>query len=151
MDIHYINEIQQIQFITPDEGWAISRLPHDNSSALVHFRNNNWQIGSVFPGIKLNDLEMVSLEEGWAAGEYYCDRRGVILHYEQRTWSIVKNVANAVRSITMVSPTDGWAIATDDLRSCSSLLRCQDGIWIPYNPEYSYLHEALLISKGTLP
>ena len=58
----------------------------------------------------LYGVDMVSAADGWAVNGY----PGKILHWDGQAWSVVFDVPyGRLLSLSMLSPTDGWAAGGD--------------------------------------
>lgn len=97
----------------------------------------------VLPGILLSAVQMLSPSEGWAVGEKEATQdlengatgmtyNGVILHYTNGRWAVSATHPLAyLYSISMVSPTEGWAAGTD-YSTFPLLLHYTGGRWVRF-------------------
>ena len=111
-----------LSMVSPSEGWLVGTHSTTQASSplLLHYFNgrlfqvNNLalHITSSVP-IFLNRIVMLSATEGWAVGIYQptitCSG-SFLLHYTGGQWRQDTTLADTdFRSITFVSPTNGWA------------------------------------------
>ena len=82
---------------------------------------------------------MVSGGEGWAVGA-----KGTILHFAGGTWQVYASpTAKDLRSVTMVSASEGWAVGDE------TILHYSDGAWQLFaNPAGTVLTSVAMVSAG---
>ena len=76
--------LQDVHFISSNEGWAVGFDPPNGRGVLLHYLNGSWT--SVTPPYissswELWDVHFTSSNEGWAVGIDDTNKRGVLLHY----------------------------------------------------------------------
>jgi hypothetical protein len=85
---------------------------------IINYDGTSWTeqritlaFGQQLPGaIQLNGIAMLSPSEGFAVGDISNSSSGVILHYAGGRWSVQSTVDEYLYSISLRSPTDGWAV-----------------------------------------
>lgn len=99
-------QIGQLSMLSPHDGWAVSYArgystpPH---VSLLHYDGSTWSPANT-GGMPFMHIAMFSSSEGWAAG-----LDGVIARFYDGMWTRWPTTAPGdIRSITMVSPTEGW-------------------------------------------
>lgn len=104
-----------------EQAWAVGE-----NNLIVHWDGTEWtemdnpvrQPNAPAPGMQLVEISMISPEEGWAVGgNVFGNTQGVIMHYRQDVWKLeydTGEVPAMIGSVTMVSPTLGWATGMRD-------------------------------------
>lgn len=128
--------LTSISMDSPTDGWAIGMNNYDQSQdrlLLLHYDGQTWkQIPSpVIQGLEMpQQIQMLSPTDGWLAGvpdPYFPTasqdaQASGIWHYDGQTWQAQPMPVGLsegdqpgnlqVSSISMISPTEGWAAAT---------------------------------------
>lgn len=140
--------ISRIAMVGPSAGWAVGDPIDQHSGAFIlHYDGFAWvqQAAPQLNGfVHLTDISMLSAQDGWAAGTVYpyngSPASGVLLHYRQGRWLVATTLpSTTIRSIAMLSDTQGWAVGSHDTYETSSegtrashtamLLRYAGGHW----------------------
>jgi hypothetical protein len=119
-----------VSMVSADEGWAVG--DESGNTALWHYVAGKWTETKVTGSQavdKLHGVSMDSVIDGWSVGE-----NSTFMHYVDGTWENTGTPEGIgtglyVGSIDMISPSEGWAIATDYRSSTSSLLHYTNGKW----------------------
>lgn len=147
------DDLSGIAMISPNEGWAVggtfpiasannrfvagisasaahsrfspavaSRPRDDSNCTILHYTAGHWSPVTC-PGIDpaISPLESVAVlpdGEAWAVGY-----EG-IFHEQQGVWKQVPSPSKGLRSIVLVSATEGWAVGNS-----GTILHEQDGVW----------------------
>jgi hypothetical protein len=135
-----------VQMFGPSAGWMfawtnVSRdpsIPNSRGKVVVlRYENGVWTSVAAPPVTVTTEvfgLSAVSANEAWTVGtDYGADLKVVIAHYVNGAWSLWPKTfaGNSYQSITMFSPTDGWA-AYDSNDSLGTVLLHYDGsAWAP--------------------
>ncbi len=123
-----------ISMVSPSEGWLVgahSTIQASSPLLLHYFNGRLFQVNNLALHVTsnvpvfLNRIVMFSATEGWAVGVYQptitCGG-SFLLHYSGGQWRQDTTLADtSFRSITFVSPTNGWAAG----------VKCGDGISTP--------------------
>jgi Putative zinc-finger len=158
--------ISSVSFSSSTEGWATGcrgQGPPKTCTYIAHFHNGKWDApmqvtDKQYYGI--SSILMLSPTEGWAVGRQ-------ILHYSNGVWTTVWTAsmpawiptpeatsvdpteeaqnkslrymfAPFLSSISMISPTEGWAVGTsystsgDHVLHLPLLMHCSNGVWSVY-------------------
>jgi hypothetical protein len=104
--------LSSVDMLSSNDGWAVG------SRYAYHYNGSIWEITPGYVEIR-NSIEMLSTNDGWMVGaDYIGDNQysGTILHWDGSTWTPVNSpTTNILRSIDMISPAEGWAVATGDV------------------------------------
>lgn len=100
----------------------------------------------------LADIALPTQDEGWAAGATFAwdeaqatipptsapIRSALLLHYIQGEWQPVDDrlPLAMITSLSMLSPTEGWATADNYRSGETALLRCSGGHWRVVDPPF---------------
>lgn len=124
-----------VQMESATSGWALPSM--GAADVIYHYDGASWTaqpLPSISSGdqqsfVEIFSLSMTSPDDGWAVGSATPPARtignagypsapptGVILHYTSGKWQIQQLIPNStIRSISMDSPSDGWAVGNDDM------------------------------------
>lgn len=137
-----------VQMFGPSAGWmfawtGVQQDPNNPNSrgkvVILRYANGVWTTVAAPPvtvTTQVFGLSAVSANEAWTVGTDYGDLgdlKVVIAHYVNGAWSLWPKIfaGNSDQSITMLSPTDGWA-AYDPNDSLGTVLLHYDGTaWAP--------------------
>ena len=100
-------ELQNIYFISPEEGWAVG-----SNGTILHTTDagQRWQAQTSNTEVYLESVFFISPEEGWAVGD-----TGTILHTTnggQRWHSQTSPSDKQLISIYFASPKEGWVVGS---------------------------------------
>ncbi len=142
-NIHWLS----IQMFGPTAGWmfAWTNIPRDPSNPasraeviVLRYEQGVWTpiaAPAVTPTTELFSLSAVSADEAWMVGTEYGtnDLTTRFAHYNHGGWSLwPKTFLGVTERFTMLSPTDGWAFASDAHGGGSDNLLHYDGAtWVP--------------------
>jgi hypothetical protein len=135
----FYNQLVSISMASPSEGWAVG------SHFMAHYDGTEWAIVdnpvATRSDVDLRAVAMVSPEEGWAVGavKHVADNgtptgpdSGIILHLSKGAWSIAATPSQILSSLTMVSPSEGWAAGVDPSTiGSAAFLHYANGQWTP--------------------
>lgn len=135
----FYNQLVSISMASASDGWAVG------SHFMAQYDGKEWNIAdnpvATRADVDLRAVTMVSPEEGWAVGavKHLADNgtstgpdSGIILHFSKGEWSIAATPSQTLSSISMVSPTEGWAAGLDPSASGSAaFLHYANGQWTP--------------------
>ena len=115
---------------SPSEGWAIGNPDHTagfgGPPVILHYHNGQWQLADnpLTAQDTLTTIALASPEESWAMGTE--GDASVILHYTRNNgWvRVTTPLKIAFHGISMVSPTDGWAVGEGN-----NFVQYEDGAW----------------------
>ncbi|MFC1898552.1 hypothetical protein ACFLYJ_03165 [Candidatus Cloacimonadota bacterium] len=78
-----------VHFVSPEEGWAVGADLGNNSGALLHYINGNWNVVEPpevgYAWWQLYGVRFLNENEGWAVGGAKKDG-AVLLHYHEGEW-----------------------------------------------------------------
>lgn len=120
-----------IQMVTPTEGWAVGFRgvvnQRQTGPLLAHVVNGKWMPVDVAYSGSLICLAAISSDDIWAAG-----MPGAMLHYNGAAWrSVVSPPTGIVNRLTMVGPSDGWAVgAPVDQHAGAFILHYDGATWV---------------------
>jgi photosystem II stability/assembly factor-like uncharacterized protein len=117
-----------VAMVSTEEGWAVGS--HGPQPAILHYHGGAWTESALpdsLSGGNLHHISVVSASEGWSVGD-----GGMFLHYTNGTWSKAETPAEIstdsyVRSVDMLSPAEGWALADGEPNAGSTLLHYAGG------------------------
>lgn len=81
--------------------------------------------------LSVHDIAMLDAHHGWAVATLTENTVGesVILRYDGQQWAVVARPSMGLSSLSMQSPTEGWAVG-DALRpDQAAVMRCHNGVW----------------------
>ena len=135
-----------VKMLSESDGWIVGGwCCNPWISTIKHYNGAAWS-DVTHPGqYQLFTLEMINQNEGWAGGQF-----GELLHYSNGTWERASGVTSKdIRDISMLSTTDGWAVANSDYPDYTSeILRYQNGNWTVYTSGLSKLTEIDMVSSN---
>ncbi len=129
--------ITAIKMLSPTDGWAIG-------NRVYHYDGVSWREASLPVSAQFNAIAAVSPTDIWIAGDgsyaYPPDGNATILHYDGKTWTrqATPRLADyfSITSLSMVSPTEGWAVGSATLDGSKgwypptgAILRYVNGTW----------------------
>lgn len=143
--------LYSVAMVSPTDGWAFG-TSIKNGCLVLHYDGQSWKrsVGSAC-GYVLS-ISMLSADDGWAltAGSNYNEPAQQILHFTNGAWQVQATFPSPnqatpqadeatqwydLRSIAMVSPTEGWAVGSTDYANqnypAPVILRYSDGQWTP--------------------
>jgi hypothetical protein len=107
-----------------DDGWAVGYDGHGGAGYTLHYQGGVWTkqpltVQTSDPGLALTPLgvQMISANDGWISGSIgqniTLPTRAVILHLTAGAWreEALPAGLTALRAVSFVSPTTGWALA----------------------------------------
>jgi hypothetical protein len=116
--------LNSISMVSATDGWAVGE-----GSLALHYDGKNWNpVSSPIRGCSAF-VQMLSATDGWITG---CDPSGAasIFHYDGHAWTAQPLPAglhpNHFFGLSMVSPTEGWAIGNTD-SAISGLIQGSSG------------------------
>lgn len=139
-------ELFDVEFVSPNEGWAVGQDSIIGTGVLLHFVNGTWTTVTP-PGVSLgwglSAVHFISSSEGWAVGQDTVNRTGVLLHFLNGTWTAVAPPQVSVppsqvsldwqlEGVQFISPTQGWAVGRDSTNKTGVALTLSNGIWTPF-------------------
>ena len=132
-----------VQMFGPHAGWMFVWTNRDSNneggpmSLVLRLENDQWTLvpgPSIAASVRLFNLSAVSADEAWMVGTEYQSTAQTTLfyHYSHGGWSrSPQTFPTDSGSLTMLSPTDGWAVEGDP----SPGLFHYDGVrWTMYKP-----------------
>jgi hypothetical protein len=104
--------VNAISMLSPDEGWALERLFGDTgtSSRLLHYQNGAWRAVGGTIDATLTGLAAVSSHMVWMVGSVTGTTGGIFQYFDGQIAQIYSPTPNILSAVTMLSPTDGWAV-----------------------------------------
>jgi hypothetical protein len=111
-----VGGLSTISALSPTDVWAAG------NTIILHYDGHTWQDMPNPEHYILTDMQMLSDTDGWATGSsgggMY--EPGLLLHFDGHTWTpqtLPANLANSQQAVdlgnvTMISPTEGWLLAT---------------------------------------
>ncbi len=104
------NGLYALDFVSPDDGWAVGVLNQSTPPAwgLQHWNGSAWteyQPPSYTPG-PMKDVDMLASDQVWAVGSQ------AVFYWHGSTWTQQSATGNFMDALSMVSPTDGWAVGS---------------------------------------
>lgn len=137
-----------VQMFGPGAGWmfAWSNASRDPSNPaartgviMLRFEHRVWTPIAAPPvtiTTQIFALSAVSADEAWIVGTDYANGanlRTVFAHYVDGAWSLWPKTfpGNSDQSITMLSPTDGWAAYSGDSGDQTVMLHYDGTMWAP--------------------
>jgi hypothetical protein len=125
-----------VQMLSPTNGWAVGQY------GLLHYRDGKWGKVSAPVFKPLRQIALLSATSGWAVGSdsQYGSNDPVLMYYTGSGWAnrpveikpwLLTESNHGLNAISMLSPTDGWAVGDD-----GTMLHYQDKEWQSYNPYY---------------
>jgi hypothetical protein len=149
--------IYSIDMLSEDEGWAVSYRDS------IHYDGVSWetipfsvsQSGGWTIPIFAYDVDAIAAEDLWMVGYDHWSYRGVIYHYDGDSWIEAScPITEAVRGISMLSTTEGWAVGggyldyEDNWVDGSAILHYSSGQWQSVtSPITTPLHAVHMVSK----
>ncbi len=110
--------IFDVDMVNTSDGWAVEVF-----GGILHYDGSSWQSSAAVPHY-LNCVAMASSSDGWIGGD------GVFLRYEGGQWTVAQEVpGEEVASITMLSPTSGWAVGNGS-EGDGRIWRLVNGTWL---------------------
>ena len=101
------NEINDIYFVTPDEGFAVG-----NNGLLLHYTNGEWSLIDSPVNTDLFSISFVNPDMGWAVGA-----EGKILRYQSGTWTQVNSpITGWLKDVCCIDENHCWAAGSAILR-----------------------------------
>ena len=107
-DIYYTLILRAVCARGADDVWAGGTLsPYEGDDALFHYDGARWRPVDV-PGLgAVYDLYFFDGGTGWVAGD------GGLFYYDGASWT--PHLSGVFRSLSFVSPTEGWACSREEL------------------------------------
>ena len=104
------NGLYGLDFVAPNDGWAVGVLNQTTPPAwgLQHWNGSSWtefQPPAFGPG-PMKDVDMLSSNQVWAVGLQ------AAFYWNGSTWTQQSSPGNFMDAVSMVSPTDGWAVGS---------------------------------------
>jgi hypothetical protein len=103
------NGFYALDFVAPNDGWTTGVLnTSPPAEGLQRWNGTDWQS---YPAPANNagpikDVDMLSSNQAWAVGSQ------AVLYWNGTAWSQQSVPGNFLDAISMVSPTDGWAVGS---------------------------------------
>ena len=143
-----------LSMVSPTEGWVVGNyFPNQQALAvqgmfsagsatngfILHYTNGQWTLQNQFQSVALRAVSMASGSEGWATGTIFVNQNPLplLLHYTAGKWVQAANPPGTnsqldeFDQIVMDTPTDGWLVGFDGIRSgIPQLLHYTAGQWI---------------------
>ncbi|HEY7355111.1 MAG TPA: hypothetical protein VH590_01560, partial [Ktedonobacterales bacterium] len=120
------DRLMSLSMASAKEGWAVGDL-----GITLHYTGGRWVEENQISVPNLYAVSMVSAKDGWAGGLGF-GARAALFHYQSGVWEDATfqmdqstTQAHHVGSISMVSATQGWAVAGGNIWQY-----CQ-GKWLP--------------------
>ena len=108
--------INSISMDSATDGWAVG------DEVTLHYDGQNWKQAPNGPQEILNQVQMLSPTDGWAVGlQSGGPNPAAVWHYDGHAWAAQPLLASlnlyikdslSLYSLSMVSPTEGWAAGT---------------------------------------
>jgi Putative zinc-finger len=148
-------KITNVSFSTPNDGWATGcrgQRPNTTCTYVAHFHNGKWDAPMQVNGQEnygISSILMLSPTEGWAVGRqilHYSNSSWTTAWAAQPTWVEATEMAQSneyllvlsLSSISMTSPTEGWAVGTSYRKNGDNglylplFMHCSNGVWSIY-------------------
>ncbi|HEY7832363.1 MAG TPA: hypothetical protein VIG30_02255 [Ktedonobacterales bacterium] len=117
MRLDIAGQVNSISMVSATDGWAVG-----THGLILHYDGTAWrQVASPTQG-GFTQVQMLSATDGWAVGDAFAN--GGLFHYDGHAWTPRPAPASSVdggagvprpisfTAISMLSPTDGWAIGS---------------------------------------
>ncbi len=132
--------------LSASEGWAVGQ------NGIAHYCGGKWaperiavHAGTLSLDFALESLTLISPDEGWAAGNitYFGTshqlppQRAVVLHYAHHAWTVqslpldTANQNTYLTGIAAASPSDVWAVGTNNTTGRPIFLHYDGSAWSP--------------------
>jgi hypothetical protein len=107
--------LNSIQMLSATDGWA------SGPGHLLHYDGQSWKLASSPEQLNLEFFQMFSDTDGWAIGQGSQHQAADIMHYDGKTWTaqplpaglgLGPSILAAGSDLSMISPTEGWAVYT---------------------------------------
>ncbi len=130
-----------VNFISPDEGWAVGSDNTNRKGVLLHYSGGTW-VSETLPAVSSNwrlyGVHFSSSGEGWAVGSDNANRVGVLLHYSGGAWTSATPPAVSpdwlLSKVHFTSADEGWAVGSDNTNQMGVLLHYSGGAWTNVAP-----------------
>jgi hypothetical protein len=148
--------LSTVAMVSASDGWAFGTSVQ-NGCLVLHYDGQSWKRSAGSACAYVTSISMLSTTDGWAVGYGYTNDPKTdespleILHYTNGSWQVqttfpTPNQATpqsndpqqnySLRSIAMVSPTEGWAVGETDYASQNAsptalILHYANGQWTP--------------------
>lgn len=147
--------LQDIYFVSPNEGWIVGGDTQNNRGILFHYSNGSWTRVEIpvmpddpFRWWVLSGVYFVSPNEGWVVGSFnrvgssdILYREGILLHYNNGSWTLAStpplSTRWALNDVYFTSANEGWAIGKDwsnENEEKGVILHYSDGAWTSTAP-----------------
>lgn len=139
------NTLHSVMFVTPTAGWA-----GGEAGVLLQFDGRNWKVMDSPGENSINTIYMISETEGWAAAGDITAPSGALLYWDGVSWETIPEVTDAMYSISMIHPNDGWAVGADwGFYKPVPVFYHWDGVeWrLVNNPSWGLMYDVIMISE----
>jgi hypothetical protein len=144
-------QLSTVAMVSATDGWAFGTSVH-NGCLVLHYDGQSWKRRAGSACGYVSSISMVSADDGWALAIGYdpANASQEILHYTHGAWQVqttfpTPNQAtpqanqgqewSTLRSIGMVSPTEGWAVGATEHQPTAVenplILHYAHGQWTP--------------------
>lgn len=106
--------INSIAMLTADDGWAVEPAIREGSGTmatlLLHYGNGAWHTVGAPVDATLTSVSGISSRLAWMVGAATGITGGIFQYYDGQILQIYSPTPNILHAVTMISPTDGWAV-----------------------------------------
>ena len=122
------------------DGWAVGEY-----GTILRYTGGAWRPFPAPTHADLYGVASLSASEAWAVGLDIAAGHGILLHFADGRWEQVRGLSvPALRSVTLVSPVEGWAVGDG-----GTILHLMGGQWHALPPITHYpLHAVAVGASG---
>lgn len=106
--------INTIEMVSPTEGWALETIFNnaggEAGTQLLHYTHGVWHSVGGLVAATLTGLAAVSSQTVWMVGSVTGTTGGIFEYNDGQIAQVSSPTPNIIHAVTMLSPTDGWAV-----------------------------------------